>query len=90
MECFMKKIVFGLIALSMMVTSASAFKRGNTVYLYMSNGTCCKAIFLMRGDDESKVELRESCTVALFTMKSSGEKIWAPNSAIMRNSSSCN
>ena len=84
----MRKLIFGLIAFSMMITSASAFKRGNTVYLYMSNGTCCKAIFLMKGDEESKVELRESCTVALFTMKSEGEQIWAPNTAIMRNSSS--
>ncbi|MBU1668146.1 hypothetical protein KKC13_06975 [bacterium] len=63
----MKKFLFSLVAISSIVTLAFSFEKGDTVYICMSNSSTCKAIMIMEGSDESKVELRESCTVALFS-----------------------
>lgn len=57
-------------------------KRGDSILICMKNGDRCKAVMITPGEDESEIEYRQSCTYALFTMASSGERKWVPNTAI--------
>lgn len=60
---------------------SNRIETGDLVTIHTS-GKNCDAIMITPGKTKSKVEFEEFCTVALFTGKSSGEKMWVPNYAI--------
>jgi len=82
----MKKIILR-IALFMMFNSflsAGSFSNGDSVIVWFgsNNEYQCKAVIIIAGSTESKVEYTSHCKLRFIDSREEGQQEWAPNSAI--------